>query len=99
MTNEYELSQDSREAMIFTKDQLLAPLPEGAQPTPHTDAVVAARNIAYYEGHAAQDPLAHFSAAAGRDDLGRDPDEAGDPATVSLLGGGTEPPTHPAGEG
>ena len=95
MSQEYELSGDSREELIFTKEQLLAPLPEGAKPTPHTDAEVSARNLSYYEGHAAQDPLAHFSAAAGRDDLGRQPDESRDPATVSLLGGGTEPPTHP----
>ncbi|WP_370327340.1 NADH-quinone oxidoreductase subunit NuoI [Euzebya sp.] len=58
MSNEYELSQDSREAMIFTKDQLLAPLPEGAQPTPHTDAEVAARGLEYYEHNfAGQLPL------------------------------------------
>ncbi|HUG85004.1 MAG TPA: NADH-quinone oxidoreductase subunit NuoI [Euzebya sp.] len=58
MTNEYELAQDSREAMIFTKDQLLAPLPEGAEPTPHTDAQVAARGLAYYEHNfAGQLPL------------------------------------------
>lgn len=58
MTNEYELSQDSREAMIFTKDRLLAPLPEGAKPLPHTDAEVAARGLEYYEGNfAGQFPL------------------------------------------
>jgi NADH-quinone oxidoreductase subunit I len=59
MTHEYELSGDSREALIFTKAQLLAPLPEGAEPLPHTDASVAARHIDYYEnGFAAQNPLA-----------------------------------------
>ena len=35
MTNEYELSLDSREALIFTKEQLLAPLLEGMEQPPH----------------------------------------------------------------
>jgi NADH-quinone oxidoreductase subunit I len=61
MKHEYELSSDSREALIFTKEQLLAPLPEGAKPLPHTNAEVAARGIDYYEnGFAAQNPLANI---------------------------------------
>ncbi|MEX0658037.1 MAG: NADH-quinone oxidoreductase subunit NuoI [Egibacteraceae bacterium] len=95
MSHEYELSADTREELIFTKQQLLAPLPDGASPPPHTDAEVAARNLAYYAGHAAQDPLAHYAPAAGSDDLGPHPEEQGDPATVRLAGGGTEPPSHP----
>jgi NADH-quinone oxidoreductase subunit I len=59
MTHEYELSADNREDFIFTKDMLMAPLPEGAKETPHTDAEVAARGIAYYPGNAAQDPTGH----------------------------------------
>ncbi|MFC5380793.1 NADH-quinone oxidoreductase subunit NuoI [Aquipuribacter nitratireducens] len=35
MTNEYELADHTREATIFTKDQLLAPLREGMLPAPH----------------------------------------------------------------
>jgi NADH-quinone oxidoreductase subunit I len=35
MTNEYELAEHTREATIFTKDQLLAPLREGMLPAPH----------------------------------------------------------------
>src|ERR671918_2162087 len=57
MSHEYELSGDSREALIFTKDRLLAPLPEGAKDTPHTDAEVAARGLTYYPGPAAQRPV------------------------------------------
>ena len=58
MSNEYEIADDTRESLIFTKDQLLAPLPEGSQETPHTDADVAARGIQYYEGNfAGQLPL------------------------------------------
>jgi NADH-quinone oxidoreductase chain I len=58
MGNDYELSMDNREGLIFTKDQLLAPLTEGTQPAPHTDAEVAARGIEYYQGNfAGQLPL------------------------------------------
>jgi NADH-quinone oxidoreductase subunit I len=35
MTNEYELADDSREALIWTKEQLLAPLAEGMEAPPH----------------------------------------------------------------
>jgi NADH-quinone oxidoreductase subunit I len=35
MTNEYELADDSRSDLIFTKDQLLAPLMPGMEAPPH----------------------------------------------------------------
>ena len=35
MTNEYELADDSRQDLIFTKDQLLAPLLPGMEQPPH----------------------------------------------------------------
>jgi NADH-quinone oxidoreductase subunit I len=35
MTNEYELADDSRDALIFTKEQLLAPLLPGMEQPPH----------------------------------------------------------------
>ncbi len=35
MSNEYELANASREALIFTKEQLLAPLQPGMEPPPH----------------------------------------------------------------
>jgi NADH-quinone oxidoreductase subunit I len=35
MTNEYELADDSRTDLIFTKEQLLAPLREGMEQPPH----------------------------------------------------------------
>ena len=97
MSHEYELSADSREAMIFTKDQLLAPLPEGASEAPHTDAEVVARGLTYYPGHAAQRPVGGPPAQAWPDPGGfptGTPEEVGDPSTVKLEGGRTEPPTH-----
>jgi NADH-quinone oxidoreductase subunit I len=97
MSHEYELSTDSREAMIFTKDQLLAPLPEGASDTPHTDAQVAARGLTYYPGPAAQRPVGGTPAAAwpepGDFPTGA-PEQSADAATVNLGEGKTEPPTH-----
>jgi NADH-quinone oxidoreductase subunit I len=35
MSNEYELARDSRKDLIFTKEQLLAPLLEGMERPPH----------------------------------------------------------------
>ena len=35
MTNEYELADSSRQALIFTKEQLLAPLLKGMEQPPH----------------------------------------------------------------
>jgi hypothetical protein len=35
MSNEYELADDSRTDLIFTKEQLLAPLRAGMEPPPH----------------------------------------------------------------
>ena len=80
MTHEYELSGDRREDLIFTKDQLLAPLPAGAKDTPHTDAEVAARGLDYYEGHAMQDPLRSFLPLLGG------PEEPVDAATAPTGG-------------
>ena len=35
MTNEFELADDSRQDLIFTKEQLLAPLLPGMEQPPH----------------------------------------------------------------
>jgi NADH-quinone oxidoreductase chain I len=94
MTSEYEFSADSRAAMIYEKDQLLAPLPEGAKAPPHTDGEVAALGLAYYgaEGKASQDSLRFYPPAAGRSGYGAQPQDHGDPAEVATAGGGTEGP-------
>ncbi|HWB72322.1 MAG TPA: NADH-quinone oxidoreductase subunit NuoI [Egibacteraceae bacterium] len=92
MSHEYELSADNREDMIFTREQLLAPLPEGAKPPPHTDAEVAARGLSYYQGFAAQDPLASYVREP------KHPEEFGGAAKVKLIGGGYEPPEHAPAE-
>jgi NADH-quinone oxidoreductase subunit I len=96
MSQEYELASDSRESMIFTKDMLMAPLPSGAKPTPHTDAEVAARGLTYYPGPAAQRTIGGPPAQSWHDpgDSAATPEEAVGPATVKLGDGDTEPPTH-----
>ena len=38
MSNEYELADDNRRDLIFTKEQLLAPLRPGMERPPHADA-------------------------------------------------------------
>jgi NADH-quinone oxidoreductase subunit I len=80
MTSEYEFSDDSRDALIYTKDRLLAVLPDGAKPTPHTDAEVAARGLDYYAGHAKQSPTAGWEGPLH--EHAASPEDHGDPATV-----------------
>jgi NADH-quinone oxidoreductase subunit I len=89
MTSEYEFSADSRAAMIYEKDQLLAPLPEGAKAPPHTDAEVAALGLAYYgaEGKASQETLRYYAPAAGRNDFGEQPEDTNDPVAVPTAAG------------
>jgi NADH-quinone oxidoreductase subunit I len=48
MTNEYELSEPTRGELVYVKEQLLAPVPAGAKPTPHEDAVDGPPTIARY---------------------------------------------------
>lgn len=49
MTNEYELADDSREKLIFTKEDLLAPLLSGMELPPH-EMAPGTTAIDYYEG-------------------------------------------------
>lgn len=56
MTHEYEFSADTREQLIYTKDQLLVEVPQGGQDTPHTDREVRERGLNYYGGLAVTPP-------------------------------------------
>jgi NADH-quinone oxidoreductase subunit I len=62
LTPHFEIAPFNKAHSIYTKERLLAPLPEGAEPPPHTDAEVAARGLRYYDGVQGQDPLRHFVA-------------------------------------
>jgi NADH-quinone oxidoreductase subunit I len=55
MTNEYELADDSREKLIFTKEDLLAPLLAGMELPPH-DMAPGTTAIDYYEGKVGSSP-------------------------------------------
>ena len=101
MTSEYEFSADSRAAMIYTKDQLLAPLPAGAKAPPHTDAEVAALGLQYYgpESHASQEPLRSYPPAAGRSTFGEQPQDTGDPAEAPTEAGTRDPGSAQAAGG
>jgi formate hydrogenlyase subunit 6/NADH:ubiquinone oxidoreductase subunit I len=59
MTHEYEFSADSRQKLIYTKEQLLVGVPEGAEDTPHTDREVRERGLNYYGGLAVTPPTLH----------------------------------------
>jgi NADH-quinone oxidoreductase subunit I len=56
MGTEYELSGPSRQGLVFTKDMLLAPASEGAEP-PFTDQQVQEHGIDYYGGQQVTPPL------------------------------------------
>jgi NADH-quinone oxidoreductase subunit I len=53
MTNFYELADDNRGDLIFTKEQLLAPLQEGMLPPPHP-MVAGFEERDYYQGKVAR---------------------------------------------
>lgn len=53
MTNDYELADDNREDLIFTKEQLLAPLEPGMEPPPHPMRLGSSEKD-YYIGHIGQ---------------------------------------------
>lgn len=63
MVHDYEYSADTREELVWTKDQLLAPASDG-QDTPHLDRHVRERNMNYYGGLATTPPGVH-----GADDV------------------------------
>lgn len=53
MTNTYELADNNRADLIFTKDQLLAPVQEGMLPAPHP-MVAGMEEGDYYQGKVAR---------------------------------------------
>jgi NADH-quinone oxidoreductase subunit I len=76
MSNEYELADDSRVDLIFTKEQLLAPLAPGMEMPPHpmrlgddeTAYYVGNRTTPARPGHAAQAAIDSLKAEASVED-------------------------------
>ncbi|HLX47836.1 MAG TPA: NADH-quinone oxidoreductase subunit NuoI [Streptosporangiaceae bacterium] len=88
MTNEYELADDNRESLIWTKEQLLAPLASGMEAPPHPMRLGETERDYYLLGRAG---------AAGR--TGEPAADA--PAAGWVPAGGTAPgggAAGPAGE-
>lgn len=84
MTNEYELADNNRADLIFTKEQLLAPLQEGMLPPPHP-MVAGTEERDYYRGKVATatdeqrrwvDQHTSDRDASGSDASGHDTEEA-----------------------
>ncbi len=102
MTNEYELADDNRESLIWTKEQLVAPLQPGMEPPPHPMRLGATERDYYLlgraspagasrpagEGEAAEDPGGTW---AGAGETAGNAPAAGPPAESSAAPGG-----HPA---
>ena len=63
MTNDYEIADDNRESLIWTKEQLLAPLRAGMEAPPHPMRLGATERDYYLLGSA--------GVAAGRAEAGR----------------------------
>jgi NADH-quinone oxidoreductase subunit I len=97
MTHDYEFAAPTREGLIWTKDDLIVPVPEGAEATPHTDREVRRRGLNYYGGLAVTPPNLHggrFQPAANAPSsrasqvipTGELPDTALDPADPATVG-------------
>jgi NADH-quinone oxidoreductase subunit I len=100
MTHEYEFSADQREKLIYTKERLLEPVPEGSYDTPHTDREVRERGMNYYGGLAVTPPTlhgGHFPPAAAAPSAragqviptGQLPSVDEEPADPAIVGRGT----------
>jgi NADH-quinone oxidoreductase subunit I len=66
MSNEYELADDSREDLIYTKDMLLAPLQPGMEPPPHPMRLGDDEQDYYTYGGSAVSPVPGDPAQEGR---------------------------------
>jgi len=76
MTNDYELADDNRESLIWTKEQLLAPLKPGMEAPPHPMRLGEDEEDYYRQG-----PKFEAAQAEGGDVLGamvRDSEQTGD---------------------
>jgi NADH-quinone oxidoreductase subunit I len=59
MTHDYEFSAPTRQELIWTKADLITPVPAGSEDTPHTDREVRRRGLNYYGGLAVTPPNLH----------------------------------------
>jgi NADH-quinone oxidoreductase subunit I len=92
MTNEYELADDNRESLIWTKEQLLAPLEPGMEPPPHRMLLGTTERDYYLRGAGNQAPAraTDEAAAAGEPEGEVPPGEAASWTPGARRGDGTE---------
>jgi NADH-quinone oxidoreductase subunit I len=64
MTNDYELADDNRESLIWTKEQLLAPLQPGMEAPPHPMRLGASEEDYYLLGSTTAQPAGGQTAPA-----------------------------------
>ncbi len=92
MTNDYELADDNRESLIWTKEQLLAPLEPGMETPPHPMRLGASERDYYLLGSipvatgseaepaaSGADSSEGWAGVPSRDELAAAADEAADP--------------------
>jgi NADH-quinone oxidoreductase subunit I len=89
MTNEYEIADDNRESLIWTKEQLLAPLQGGMEPPPHPMRLGATERDYYLLGRAGvsgrpTEPAASAPATGPAQESSTAP--GGQPATAAAPG-------------
>jgi NADH-quinone oxidoreductase subunit I len=92
MTNEYEIADDNRESLIWTKEQLVAPLEPGMEPPPHPMRLGATERDYYLLGRSG----AARQVAAGEG--ARDPGGAWATGDAPAAGPPTESSTAPGGQ-
>ena len=101
MTNEYEIADDSRENLIWTKEQLLAPLESGMEPPPHPMRLGDTERDYYLLGSAGaraakaqydedERPVAGWAPGAPRHEGGSEPADGGAADDDSAADDGSE---------
>jgi len=97
MTNEYELADDSRESLIWTKEQLLAPLEPGMEQPPHPMRLGGTERDYYLRGAATSPGRA---AAAGQGEPGTaEAGEAGEAPAAGWVPGAATRASEPGASG
>ena len=90
MTNEYELADDNRESLIWTKEQLVAPLLPGMEAPPHPMRLGQTEQDYYLLGASDATRMAEPGGTATSDTLA-----ASATPSAAATPGGTETPATP----
>jgi NADH-quinone oxidoreductase subunit I len=83
MTNDYEIADDNRESLIWTKEQLLAPLETGMETPPHPMRLGDTERDYYRLGQAGVTPRAQQASGSEAGDTAAAPSGSAAPASES----------------